>query len=283
MNPATTRGTPMTRINSQSAHALLAAAALAAAVLGAAGCRGDREDKPPRQFFPDMDDQPKFHPQAENEFFADGRTMRVPPAGTVAFGRTSFVSREPWAAHEEARRADLLKADPVFYTGSPDGGKTWVERVPVEVTMDLLHRGQDRYNIYCVVCHGYTGDGKGAVGVSFNPVVPTFHDPKYSDPSDYFGRDGYLFHTAMVGKVGGDGKQTMPAYAHAVSERDAWAIVAYIRALQAARSGSLSDVPQAMRETLERTRPPAATPPPPASNPPQEPPQQPAQQPGGPQ
>ena len=37
---------------------------------GMVGCRGERTDKPPRQLFPDMDDQEHFRPQAETEFFA---------------------------------------------------------------------------------------------------------------------------------------------------------------------------------------------------------------------
>ncbi len=53
---------------------LLALGAIATLPLG--GCRGDRTDKPPRQFFPDMDDQPKKKAQSETEFFADGMSQR---------------------------------------------------------------------------------------------------------------------------------------------------------------------------------------------------------------
>src|SRR3954470_16726593 len=86
-------------------------AALALALLGAglAGCRGDREEKPPRQFFPDMDDQPKWKPQSQSEFFVDGRTMRKPVAGTVPFGRNDFVTDAPWSKDFMDQRSDLLK------------------------------------------------------------------------------------------------------------------------------------------------------------------------------
>ena len=47
---------------------ILAGLALAGGLLS--GCRGDRSDKPPRQFFPDLDDSPKFKPQTKSEFFA---------------------------------------------------------------------------------------------------------------------------------------------------------------------------------------------------------------------
>lgn len=249
---------PMTH---STAHRTLLALALAGVAAGVTGCRGDREDRPPRQFFPDMDDQPKFSPQAGSDFFADGRTMRPSVAGTVPFGRTDVTATDDWAAPFAAERGSLLREDDLVYRGLEADGTTYVARIPVEVSMELLKRGEERYNIYCVVCHGYVGDGKGTVGISFNPVVPTFHDPKYSDPSDVFGRDGYLFHIVRHGKLGGDGKLTMPAYGHAVSEHDAWAIVSYIRALQASRSATLGDVPEAQRQALEKARPPKMSPP----------------------
>src|SRR3954469_25676660 len=76
-----------------------------------AGCRGDREEKPPRQFFPDMDDQPKWKPQSKSDFYTDGRTMRKPVAGTVPFGRNPFVAEEPWSKDFMEQRSDLLKED----------------------------------------------------------------------------------------------------------------------------------------------------------------------------
>ena len=55
------------------------------------GCRGETADAPPRQYFPDLDDQLKYKAQDESGFFADGRTMREPPANTVAWGRTTHT------------------------------------------------------------------------------------------------------------------------------------------------------------------------------------------------
>src|ERR1051326_5782606 len=63
--------------------ALAALGALAAISLSTAGCRDERSDEPPHQFLPDMDDSPKFKPQTETEFFADGRAMRPAVKGAV--------------------------------------------------------------------------------------------------------------------------------------------------------------------------------------------------------
>jgi mono/diheme cytochrome c family protein len=228
--------------------------ALAAGLILLGGCRGDREDRPPRQFFPDLDDAPKWEPQGTSEFFADGRMMRVPPAGTVAFGRQQFVSAEPWAAPFSQQRADLLKEDTVYYSGKGADGK-YVLKAPIAFTVDDLRRGQERFNISCAVCHGYEGDGKGMVGTRWSYPLPNFHDAKYTDPKQDQGLDGYLFHTGRNGVVGPDGAQKMPGYAHAMSVDDSWRVVAYIRALQQSRSGSMSDVPEAERARLQQAAP----------------------------
>lgn len=261
-----------TRINktlpAMSASALLCAGAvLGGMVMGLAGCRGEREDAPPRQFFPDLDDQPKWRPQNKSGFYADGRTMRQPVAGTVAFSRTAFVVSEEqmeqgkeWARPFMVQRDDLLRADGRVYDGVDGAGK-YIERIAVPVTKELLERGQSRFNIYCAVCHGYAGDGKGMVGQAWSYALPNFHDDKYkkpdpANPDQQLWKDGYIFHVARYGVIGGDGKQKMPGYGHALSERDAWAVVAYFRALQETREARLTDpdIPETERQTLERMR-----------------------------
>ena len=129
----------------------------------------------------------------------------------------------------------------------------------------MIQRGQDRFNIYCSACHGYSGEGGkielidgvevqtgGMVGRRFNTPPPSYHDPKYQrESTERTGRDGYLFYTAMYGVEYG---AKMPGYAHALSADDGWAIVAYIRALQESRRGTLADVPEETRRVLERQR-----------------------------
>lgn len=238
------------------AAAILSCAALASAAL--TGCRGDRSDKPPRQFFPDLDDQPKWKPQTDSTFFADKRTMRKPPANTVAFGRASFVSEEPWADHWIQERKDLLKADAGYYEGKGADG-LYMPRMPVAVDAKLIELGKLKYNIYCVACHGYSGDGKGMIGTQWSYALPNYHDAKYkvpdaNDPKAELWKDGYLFHVARVGVKDPAGLQKMPGYAHALSEGDAWAVVSYIRVLQESHAGTLQDVPESERQVLERSR-----------------------------
>lgn len=252
----------------QTSGAVLGAT-LAAVVLGVMpACRGDRSDKPPRQFFPDMDDSPKFKPQTASEFFVDGRAMRPAVPGTVPFARWGAMTpayvgdgvAAVWAAVLE--RDDLLREDDGLYRGlaavSAEGRPVMLTRIPLPVTRDLLARGRERFDIYCAACHGYTGHGDGMVGRRWTGgQVPSFHDPKYRDPAepDQKGTDGFLFRTAMWGvRDPVTGAQKMPAYAHALSVADAWAIVAYIRVLQAAQLGTLDDAPAEQRRRLEQER-----------------------------
>ena len=287
---------------SRSAGAWIAAAFAAAAGLLAGGCREQRSEKPPRQFFPDMDDQMKWKPQAETAFFADGRTMRPHVEGVVAYASLdldpAWAESSPVAKIFAEQRADALKEDDAFYRGTsgttPTGEPIYLDYMPVPVTMELIARGRDRFNIYCVACHGYTGEGAtppsaqnvegtgGMVGRRWSYAPANFHDVAkgYLDRAQRAGKDGYIFNTIRHGVLntpavredpiklpdGSDGvlrtpSYKMPPYGHAVNERDAWAIVAYIRTLQASRSASIDEVPQGEREALLRTRPPEPPPP----------------------
>ncbi len=239
-------------MKTQTTNPLLLDVCGVAMLLGPLGCQGYREYKTPRQFFPDLDDQPKWKPQEKTGFYADGRTMRKPVAGTVPFGRNEFVrdpAQDAWAKDFMELRDDVLKEDKALYLGLNEDGKTYVEKIPMKVTIDLVKRGQNRFNIYCSVCHGYMGDGKGTVGEYFTVKPANFHDKKFIvfDPTipDPLTRDGYVFHTAR------EGVRSMPGYAHALTERDTWAIVAYIRALQASQQGTLQDVPESQRPAVE--------------------------------
>ncbi|HRQ71839.1 MAG TPA: cytochrome c [Phycisphaerales bacterium] len=226
-----------------------AAILFVAALPPLAGCRGDRSDNPPRQFFPDMDDQPRWKAQDRSEFFADGRTMRQPPQGAVAFGRSPVVADEPWAATYTLQRAQLLKNDARVYRGVDDNGNP-LTTIPVEVTPALLDRGQSRFDIYCAACHGIKGDGKGLVGQTWSYPLPSFHDERFL-PGGTSAAEGHIFDVALHGFVGPTGRQLMPGYAHALTEHDAWAIVAYIRALQRANRAGLQDVPESERTQLQ--------------------------------
>ena len=236
------------------------------AASGMSACRGDRTDKPPRQFFPDMDDQPRIDPQSEAQFFLDNRSVRQPADGSVAFGYTAAVVDAEWNEQNLAARSKLLKEDDAVYLGlNPDG--THLARIPMPVTEDMLERGAERFGIFCAVCHGYNAEGAtptsgGMAGRKWAAPVPGLYAEQYQ-PGGEKGLDGYIFSVIRNGVWGVDGANRMPGYAHSVDEYDAWAIVAHLRTLQAAERGSLEQLDEPTRQRLESSRvapPPVAAP-----------------------
>jgi len=190
-------------------------------VVAIAGKRGSISRRPPIELFPDMNRQPKLRPQVPNAFFADGRSSRPPIPGTIA---------------REDRYADL----PVN-TGRVTGTTNFVETIPVEVTAKLIARGQQRFNINCSPCHGEQGDGNGVVKKLGLATVANLHDKRIVELPD-----GEIFNTITYGK------NTMGPYGANVTIDDRWAVIAYVRALQLSRLGSIDDVPESMRASLKK-------------------------------
>lgn len=241
----------MTRSHLPLSACLLAASA--AAVLPA--CRGDRSEKPPRRFLPDMDYQPKWQPQSGSDFYENGRAQQTPDPNAVAFGTTDIdpvaSADQPWASSFLEDRAALLKEGDTFYLGTdPAGPEGWVATMPAEVTRDMLELGRDRFTIYCTPCHGSIGEGDGSVGQRWSYPPANLLGDLYKDRAQRQGTDGWLFNVTRNGVWGPDGSNKMPGYAHAIDEREAWAVVAYLRALQVSQSATIEDVPEARRSRL---------------------------------
>ncbi|MEN0019860.1 MAG: cytochrome c [Planctomycetota bacterium] len=246
--------------------ALCVTLVLAIMAFGLAGCRGDRSDKPPRQFFPDMDDQPRFNPQSETSFYEDGRTMRRPVAGTVAFGYTPVISDADWNDEYNRERQQMLDNDSRMSLGQTEEGE-YLTTIPVTVDPALLERGESRFNIFCAVCHGYEGEGAlqrntatgdpgsgGMVGRRWSYPVPSLLQDQYRADGDK-GQDGYLYTVIRNGVWRPDGSNAMPGYAHALDERDAWAVVAHMRVLQAAAATDINEIEdEAAQQDLLRRR-----------------------------
>jgi mono/diheme cytochrome c family protein len=181
------------------------------------GFRGVKFTAPPIDLlpewaFPSMEHQPKFRPQSQSAFFADGRADRVPPPHTVARG--------------------MLREDDHRYRGK-DAGGAFRAGMPAGFTIDaaFIERGRDRYQIYCAPCHSTTGDGNGITKKYGMGATPSYHDPRLRTMPD-----GEIFNTIT------NGKNTMLPYADKLSPDDRWAVVAYVRALQRAQQGTAADV-----------------------------------------
>ena len=171
----------------------------------------------------DMQDQPKMKPYKSSDFFADGKVMRDLPDGTVSRGNL----RENKALYTGKKD----NADPnatVESTVDATTGNTLVssfpndiDEFPIPVNKELLDRGEQRYKIFCIACHGPVGKGDGMVVRRGYPAPPTYHDDRLRNAPV-----GHFFDVM----TNGWGK--MNSYSSQVPVADRWAIVAYIRTLQ---------------------------------------------------
>ena len=181
----------------------MAAGAGMMALLFAAGCRQD------------MQDQPKIIPQRGSEFFADHRGARSQVVNTVARGQ--------------------LREDSYFYTGvvvGANGRREEKNLMPFPVTLDVLRRGQERFNIYCAPCHSRVGNGLGEiVQRGYKPAANLHDQVRLSQPISHY------FYVMT------HGYGAMPDYSAQLTPSDRWAVAAYIRALQLSEAATPQDVP----------------------------------------
>lgn len=138
-----------------------------------------------------MKQQAKAGAQSSPELWPGGPARQAPPTGTVAQG--------------DIARTEALTTPPLL-------------------TKALIDRGEQRYDIYCAVCHGRTGDGDGTVVKRGFPAPPSLHIARLvAAPSAY------------IVDVITNGHGVMYSYADRVAPADRWAIAAYVKTLQRAR------------------------------------------------
>ncbi|HEX8712602.1 MAG TPA: cytochrome c [Terracidiphilus sp.] len=173
------------------------------AILLVTGCRQD------------MHNEPKMIPQRGSSMFADHRGARPQVLDTVARGEF----------HE----------DTYFYTGvvkGPNGYNQEPDLMPFPVTMTVLKRGQERYNVYCTPCHSRVGNGLGEIVMRGYKPAANFHDQvRMSQPVSHY------FYVMT------HGYGAMPDYSAQLTPADRWSIAAYIRALQLSQEATMKDVP----------------------------------------
>jgi len=174
-----------------------------AGLLLLAGCRQD------------MQHQPRMYPQRGSDFFADQRGARPQVLNTVARGQ--------------------LHDDSYFYTGvvqAANGYREEQDLMPFPVTMEVLKRGQERFNVYCTPCHSRVGNGLGEiVERGFKPAGNLHDQVRLSQPISHY------FYVMT------HGYGAMPDYSAQLAPADRWAVAAYIRALQLSQAATVADVP----------------------------------------
>lgn len=190
------------------------------AVVYALGPRGEKFSNPPFELFPDMDRQYKLKPQKESMFFENHQGARKPVAGTVPLGYVKPIEAEGLLT----TASDYSAGDGYASTGQFGDfyGKGFPTGYAVNDT--FLQRGKERYAISCKPCHGESGNGVGVIS-KYWAIPPTAN---LLDPRVAAMPEGQIFWTIT------HGKGLMGPYGGVIPVADRWAIVAYVRALQAA-------------------------------------------------
>ncbi len=164
----------------------------------------------------DMQDQPKMKPYRSSTFFADGLSGRQPIEGTVARGFLR-TDTEYFTGKKPGRSVPSASPQPGTENTFPDD----VDTFPFPVTEDTVRRGRERYDIFCSVCHGLTGNGDGMIVRRGFRRAASFNDDRLRQAPV-----GHFFDAIT------NGWGAMPSYAAQIPVQDRWAIIAYIRALQ---------------------------------------------------
>jgi mono/diheme cytochrome c family protein len=195
----------------------------AALAIVLAGCRTEQTIVAPDPHLERMIDQPKAMPYGASPVLPHGMTMQPPPEGTLP--------------------VDATPASTLVDTGAVGG--VYATRVPIHVDRALLETGRARFEVLCAACHGILGDGVSVVAAHMALRRPPslLLPPASTDPV------GEVFHTIL------HGYGLMPSYGAQLSDRDAWAVVAYLEALRLAQHARVSDLPPDVRERLAQEAP----------------------------
>jgi mono/diheme cytochrome c family protein len=177
----------------------------------------------------DMYDQPKLKTYAQTDLFPDNAAARPLQPGTVPSTTGNFAASSSGRVGsrqvETDAQADAAQAN------------------PYPVTQQLLQRGRQRYEIYCMPCHSPVGDGDGLVVRRGFPAPPSYHIDRLRQAPDRH------FYDVITHGYG-----IMYSYADRVAPPDRWAIVAYIRALQLSQHADVAKLPPAMRNALNSAK-----------------------------
>ena len=211
----------------------------------------------------DMQDQPKYKPLRPSAFFPDNRSARTPVEGTVSRDQlredvqfytgklapgqqglqSAGTSSSSGAANQIGNMTNPV-AMPGINTQAGQQSPTqtypgYATSFPFPIDEAAIDRGQERFNIYCSVCHSRTGEGGGPVVLRGYRRPPSLHEPRLQNAPA-----GYFFDVIT------NGFGAMPDYAAQISPEDRWKIIAYIRALQLSQRANIADVPVDQRDKI---------------------------------
>jgi len=204
-----------------------------------------------------MADQPSYRALEPSRLFVDGRSARPIEPGTVSqgplqVGQLLFTGRvaEPkdQQSSPQGDRSNRSNSESL-------GGKAlddYSAVFPFPTTLTELKRGQERFTIFCAICHGPTGNGDGII-VQRGYTQPPSYITDNSRGLAHRGIQmplrevpvGYLFDVVS------NGYGAMADYSAQVPAHDRWDIVAYVRALQFSQRMPMDKLPEGQQASAK--------------------------------
>ncbi|SCY75108.1 c-type cytochrome [Flavobacterium caeni] len=172
-------------------------ALLAGVAIIASSCQNTK--KPNYQYMPNMYEAVSYETYAESDAFKNGKEGQLPPAGTINRGFEVYDYPNTTEGYEAAKANSK----------SPYG--PWSEADK--------EKAKGLYEIYCAICHGAAGDGKGKLVKQEKFLgVPSYKDRVITE--------GSVFHVETYGL------NAMGSHANQLSTKERWMIAAYVMELK---------------------------------------------------
>jgi mono/diheme cytochrome c family protein len=163
------------------------------------------KERPNYQYFPDMYEPISYEAYGAYDVFANQQEAKIPVEGTIPRGWTPYEYEN--SNEGKAKAHDELKN-------------------PLAYTEDNLAAGQELFTIYCAVCHGDKGNGKGIL-VQREKILGV---PAYDDQGRNI-TEGSAYHVMYYGL------NAMGSYASQTTIKERWQIDHYVMKLKDALEG----------------------------------------------
>ena len=153
---------------------------------------------PNYQYFPNMYESVGYETYSESNAFKDGKEGQLPAEGSINRGFEPYEYENTTAGYELAK-ANL--------------------KSPLESSVQNLEKGKELFDIYCISCHGSSGNGKGKLVEREKFLgVPSYADRVITG--------GSIYHVITYGL------NSMGSHANQLNPQERWLVADYVLKLK---------------------------------------------------
>ncbi len=153
---------------------------------------------PNYQYFPNMYESVGYETYSESKAFSDGKEGQLPPKGAIKRGFVPYGLPNTNEGYEASKL--VIKSQ-------------------LDSTAVDLEKSKELFNIYCAICHGEKGNGKGKL-VEREKILGV---PSYADRNVTIGS---VYHITTYGI------NSMGSYANQLDQKERWMVAQYVMKLK---------------------------------------------------